>query len=457
MENLPDHIKQVRVMFADQHGICRGKTVNRQDYQSVVQKGLPLTSSLLLKDTSHKTVFQPFSGEAELGLPDLQGAADFLVMPDITTEVVLPWQPNTLWLLGDGVSKSGAPLPFCSRSLLKRHLDALGTRGFELLVGIELEFHLFQVVSSPKAISLPGKPGAPCEVLPLSKGSQYLTENQYDQMEPALEAIREALASLGVEPKSIEIEFGASQVEMSFYPMPALVAADRTMLIRNTVKQVCARQGLHATFMCKPAAPATMASGWHLHQSLVVKGEGTNAFQPRDPAELLSRVGTQYAAGLLQHAGATTLLCCPTVNSYKRFQPYAMAPLNVCWGVENRGAMLRVVTTADGRGNHVENRLGDPTANPYLYIAGQLVAGMLGLQNGYELPAAADTPYAPYAAARLPAHLGAAVGRLLADTVFKNAFGSEFLEYLCFIKEAELARFNGEVTDWEQREYFEVY
>ena len=39
----------------------------------------------------------------------------------------------------------------------------------------------------------------------------------------------------------------------------------------------------------------------------------------------------------------------------------------------------------------------------------------------------------------------------------KAAFGEKFIDYYCTIKEAEIARFNLEVSDWEHREYFDLF
>jgi glutamine synthetase len=41
--------------------------------------------------------------------------------------------------------------------------------------------------------------------------------------------------------------------------------------------------------------------------------------------------------------------------------------------------------------------------------------------------------------------------------VLRDAFGATFVDYYCRIKQAEIARFNAEVTDWEHREYFELF
>jgi len=116
--------------------------------------------------------------------------------------------------------------------------------------------------------------------------------------------VRSDLVTLGLPLRSIEVEYGPSQCEFTFQPMTGLAPADTMVLFRSAVKQVCRRHGYHATFMCRPRIPNAMGSGWHLHQSLVARASGENAFMATDDGELLSAFGRNYLAGLLQHARA---------------------------------------------------------------------------------------------------------------------------------------------------------
>ena len=113
-----------------------------------------------------------------------------------------------------------------------------------------------------------GWPSEPPEVSVLSSGYQYLTETRFDQLEPVLETIRRDVVALGLPLRSVEIELGPSQCEFTFQTEIGLAPADTMMLFRSAVKQICRRQGYHATFMCRPKLPNVMSSGWHLHQSL---------------------------------------------------------------------------------------------------------------------------------------------------------------------------------------------
>jgi glutamine synthetase len=104
----------------------------------------------------------------------------------------------------------------------------------------------------------------------------------------------------------------------------------------------------------------------------------------------------------------------------------------------------------------LENRGGEPAANPYLYFASQIYSGLDGIARKLPLPPSADTPYEAEAEL-LPRTLGEALEELRRDAVLCEGLGKIFIDYYCKIKEAEIARFNLEVSDWEQREYFDLF
>src|ERR1051325_2226433 len=178
-------------------------------------------------------------------------------------------------------------------------------------------------------------------------------------------------------------------MEITLGAMPGMAAADAMLLFRSAVKQIARRNGYHATFMCRPKLPNVMSSGWHLHQSLG-KG-GRNAFSAEH--DDLSELGKHYLAGLLAHARAACAFSTPTINGYKRYRPYSLAPDRVIWGKENRGALLRVIGAPGSSATRIENRIGEPAANPYLYFASQIYSGLDGMATRETPAAAADTPY----------------------------------------------------------------
>jgi glutamine synthetase len=146
----------------------------------------------------------------------------------------------------------------------------------------------------------------------------------------------------------------------------------------------------------------------------------------------------------------------PTINGYKRYRPYSLAPDRLVWGKENRGALMRVIGGPGNAATRIENRIGEPAANPYLYMASQIHSGMDGVASRMSLKPSADTPYEAKADL-LPRTLEEALMHLRADKVLREALGASFVDYYCRIKDAEIARFNLDVSDWEHREYFDLF
>jgi glutamine synthetase len=447
-------LKAVRFSFADQHGVLRGKTLVASEAEAALETGVTVTSTLLLKDTSHKTVFPAFTPGAGVGMPEMQGAADILMIPDPSTFRVLPWAPDTGWFLCDLQFPDRRPVPYDTRAILKSALKKLASAGFEFIAGLEVEFHVFRIRDPHLQPADAGQPGNPPEVELLTTGYQLLTEHKYDQIAPVVEILRRDLEQLQLPLRSFEIEFGPSQLEFTLAPQPGIAAADAMVLLRSAVKQIARRHGYHATFMCRPKLPNVMSSGWHLHQSLKDLKVERNAFM--SDKEDLSEVGKTYLAGLLAHARGAVALATPTINGYKRYRPYSLAPDRVIWGKENRGALLRVVGGPRDPGTRIENRIGEPAANPYLYFASQIYSGLDGIERRLPLPRSADTPYEAKADF-LPRTLEEALQHLKADKALRDGLGSGFVDYYCRIKEAEIARFNLEVSDWEHREYFDLF
>ena len=446
-------IETVRVLFTDQHGILRGKTVVASAFASVLANGMAAPSTLLLKDTSHRTVFPVWSKEGEVA-GNMRGAGDILMVPDPATFRRLPWSDCSAWVLCDLAYADGAPMPLCTRAILRDAVGRLADRGKALCVGLEVEFHVFRVTDARLDHAGATMPGAPVQTENIAQGYQFLTERHYDAMEPVMDRLRRVCQGLGLPIRSMEVEMGPSQIEFTFDPADPMTHAHNMVMLRTAVKEVCARDGLHATFMCKPKVENTAASGWHLHQSLLDVDSGANLFMPEGGA--LTPDCDAWIAGLLAHARAGCLLSTPTVNGYKRYQPHQLAPNRIAWGRDNRGAMIRALVAPGNRASRIENRVAEPAANPYLFFAGQIIAGMDGLAKGRKAPPAVEDPYDAKADA-LPESLLAAIDAFGASELYREAFGDGFVDYLCTIRRAEWDRYHLAISAWEQQEYFGIY
>jgi glutamine synthetase len=349
---------------------------------------------------------------------------------------------------------NGKPVPFSTRQLYSSVVNKLGQRGYDFVAGLEVEFHLFKLDDAHMSPEDAGQPGRPPSVSLTSHGYQYLSEQRFDQIEPVVDILRRDILALGLPLRSVEVEFGPSQCEFTFAPQKGVEPADTMVLFRSAVKQIARRHGYHATFMCRPKLPNLFASGWHLHQSLVSRASGENVFMAKD--ELLSPFAKYYLAGLLAHARASTVFTTPTINGYKRYRTFSLAPDRAIWARDNRGVMIRVLGGPGDPATRLENRIGEPAANPYLYMASQILSGLDGVDRKLDPGPSADTPYETKADL-LPKSLQEAVSALSDDPFFREALGAGFVDYYVHIKKAEIERFQAEVSDWEHREYFEMF
>ncbi|MFG2171903.1 glutamine synthetase family protein [Streptomyces niveus] len=455
-------LDMVRFSFADQHGVLRGKTLTRDAVPGALRSGVTAPSSLLLKDTSGRTVLPVFSGGDPRVSRHFAGAGDIVLVPDPTTFRVLPWAQRTGWILCDVFHPDGTRAPYCPRGMLRGRLDALAGAGYDLTVGVELEFHVFRPAAGSARVGVggPGAPGPPPEVEPVSGGSQLLHEEGLDRLDGLVGLLHRGLTGLDLPLRSLELEFGPNQMELTLDARGAARAADDALLTRAAVRQICRRNGYHATFMSRPAGAETASTGWHLHQSLRSRETGETVFAPSaaraGDGEVLSARGRHYLAGLLEHAAAATVFTTPTVNGYKRYLPLSLAPDRVVWGVDNKGAMVRVVGGPGTGGVRLENRSGEPAANPYLYVASQVISGMDGMARKLDPGPPVLDPY-DAKALRLPGSLAQALDALDADPVFARALGQDVVAWLTGIKREEFARYLGHVSDWEQREYFDLF
>jgi glutamine synthetase len=461
-------LRTVRLAVVDQHGVPRGKMLSPEAAIAAMSDGLDFSGAIYSLDTGNQVFVPAFARGGGFGIDEFTGFPDVMLVPDPSTFRVLPWADRTGWMLCDVYFANGQPMPLDGRGLLRRMLASLAEAGYDLLAGIEVEFYVVVLSGGPLLPENAGFTPPPPPVSVFERGYQYLSEVRLDGMGPVLEAVRDALDGVGLLPRSIEDEWGPGQLEFSFPPLAGMAAADAAVLFRSTVKQVCQRRGLLATFMCRPALPNFFSSGWHLHQSLLNRPDRSNAFA--SSSEPLSAVGRRYVAGLLSHTAPMAVFAAPTVNGYKRFRPYSFAPDRVTWAMENRGALVRVQGSPGDASSHVEMRLGEPAANPYLYIASNIAAGLDGIRRNLEPPPPVTAD--PYAAEAplLPTSLTEAVNALDADEFYRSVFGATLVDYLVMMKRAEIQRYRDaltaeasagpavpDVSDWEMREYFEFF
>jgi glutamine synthetase len=390
-----------------------------------------------------------FDGSAIDGYARVQ-EADMLAIPDPATFQVLPWRPNqqVARMFCDIVTPDGVPFEGDPRGVLKRNLNEASNLGYTFYVAPELEFFYFQD-TGPEPVVLDR--GGYFDLTPLDVAQEYRRKTI------------NALELLGIPVEHSHHEVAPSQHEIIVRYTDALTMADNIMTFRLAVKEVALEHGIYATFMPKPLE-AHDGSGMHLHLSLF---EGDrNAFYEPGSDNGLSKVATQFIAGLLTHAHEITAVTNQWVNSYKRLVPGFEAPIYISWARNNQSALVRVPTVKAGKSSsvRVEYRAPDAAANPYLALSVLLAAGLAGIRNGYELPpeVAANvhqmTPAERAAAGveRLPETIAEALDRMEHSELVAEALGEHVFDWFLRNKRDEWDRYQHHVSRFELETYLPI-
>jgi len=268
---------------------------------------------------------------------------------------------------------------------------------------------------------------------------------------------------MGISVEFAHHEAGPGQNEIDLRYADALTTADNIMTFRGVIKEVALEQNLYATFMPKPLADHP-GSGMHTHLSLF---EGDrNAFHEPGAALGLSTIGRKFIAGLLHHAAEITAVTNQYVNSYKRMWGGAEAPSYICWGHNNRSALVRIPMYKPGKGNstRVEYRGVDSATNPYLAYALLLAAGLKGIEEDYELPEGAEDDVWELTDAErralgiqpLPESLSRALAIMEKSELVAETLGEHVFDFVLRNKREDWAAYRAQVTPYELRRYLPV-
>ena len=208
-------IETVRMVLVDPHGILRGKTVTAEALTDAFASGIRAPSTLLLKDVAHRTVFPVWS---DSGDAPMRGAGDVLLVPVPDTFRPLPWSPHSALIHCEVAMTSGEPVAFAARHILRAACDRLSERDLRVVMGLEVEFQVYEVTDPAREHADTTMPPRPPETRALNQGYQYLTETRYGEAEALLDTLRRAARSMGMPVRSVEIEMGPSQFEFTFSP-----------------------------------------------------------------------------------------------------------------------------------------------------------------------------------------------------------------------------------------------
>ena len=425
-------IRFIRLWFTDVLGMLKSVAVAPAELESAFAEGIG------------------FDGSSIEGLTRVY-EADMIAKPDPTTFQVLPWRGErhgTARMFCDILTPDGEPSLADSRNVLKRALAKASDKGFTFYTHPEVEFYLFNQPADAEHGLVPVDQGGYFDHL--ARGSTH------DFRRAAITM----LESMGISVEFSHHEAGPGQNEIDLRYADALTTADNLMTFRTVVKEVALEQGVFASFMPKPMAEHP-GSGMHTHLSLF---EGDrNAFHEPGAQFELSKTARQFIAGLLVHAAEITAITNQYVNSYKRLWGGAEAPSYVCWGHNNRSALVRVpmYKPSKGQSTRIEVRSLDSACNPYLAYAVILGAGLKGIEEGYDLPPESEDDVWQLTDAErramgikpLPEALGSAIEQMQQSELVAEVLGEHVFEFFLRNKRQEWQDYRHDVSRFELDRY----
>ncbi|MEV5736059.1 glutamine synthetase family protein [Streptomyces sp. NPDC052292] len=396
--------------YVDTAGVTRVKAIPTARLEAAVAWGVGMSP-----------VFDTFLSDDSIVTTDVLGSpdGDLRLHPDLDRLVVLAGQPGWAWAPVDRITQEGGRHPGCGRTFLRRTVArAAAEHGLALKAAVEVEWAF-------------GRGDVPDgEFVPAVSGPAYGAVRQVELSDCTADLLA-ALAAQGVDVDQIHPEYAAGQFEVSVGALDPVAAADRSVLVRQTIRAVARRHGLRVSF-----APAVLAegvgNGGHLHLSCW--RDGVNLHAGGDGRYGMTAEAESFAAGVLAHLPALTAVTAPSPASYLRLRPSRWAGVFAAWGRETREAALRMVTGSTGhqaQESNMEVKPVDLAASPYLALGCVIAAGLDGLAAPLPLPeeiTGDPARYGPDEAAalgvrRLPVSLPEAVEEFRADAVLRVALG----------------------------------
>ncbi|EAP76715.1 glutamine synthetase family protein [Roseovarius nubinhibens] len=425
-------LDEVECIVSDLPGIARGKAVPaskfaRQDY-------FHLPDSIFYQTIT--------GGWAEAAGDEGFIERDMLLRPDMSTATAAPWTADwTLQVIHDAFDKTGAPIPYSPRNVLKRVVQLYRDQGLEPVVAPEMEFFIVARNIDPAQEIQPmmGRSGRP------AAARQSYSMTAVDEFGPVIDDIYDFAEAQGFEIDGITQEGGAGQLEINLNHGDPVALADEVFYFKRLIREAALRHGSFATFMAKPIADEP-GSAMHIHQSVLDLKTGENIFSTPEGEE--TDAFRHFLGGMQKHLPAAIAVLAPYVNSYRRYVKDHAAPINLAWARDNRTTGLRIPISGP-KARRIENRLAGMDCNPYLGIAASLACGLLGMMNKVE-PAAEFHGDAYEGDEDIPRVQGEALDLFEEATDLHEVLGREFARVYAIVKRAEYDEFLQVISPWER-------
>ncbi|MDQ6873776.1 MAG: glutamine synthetase family protein [Actinomycetota bacterium] len=411
--------------YLDAAGINRIKAIPMSRLARATEWGVgmsPVFDAFLADDSITST--------GEFGGPD----GDLRLFPDLEQIVVLAGQPGWAWAPVDRYTQDGEPHAACQRTFARTMTERAAEAGLTLQMAFEIEW----------AVGA----GDTDDFVPACTGPAYGMTRLVELSDYARD-ILVALEQEGTEVDQLHPEYAAGQFEVSVGATDPVTAADRSVLVRQTIRAITARHGLRVSFAPSVVA-GSVGNGGHVHLS--AWRDRKNAFAGGEGRYGITAEGEAFAGGILADLPALCAIGAPTVASYLRLVPSHWAGVYAAWGRENREAALRFVTGmvgSEAQAANLEVKCFDLAASPYLVVGTLIAAGLQGIQTQATLPAEVTGDPARFTGdeladqgiSRLPQSLDDATAQLAASYHLREAMGKPLADAVLAVRRGEAERF----------------
>jgi glutamine synthetase len=432
----------IAFVTTDYMSLTRGRSVDRQEYESGGATSCGWCPA--------NTAITPFDLIAD-GSP-FGSRGDLRLVPDRHARFrTTPFGAHTPLdiIMSDVVELDGSPWSCCPRAFLKQAItDFEGETGLTVTSAFEVEFSAMDV----------GWHHAPAFSLSAMRRS--------DPFGPAVMA---ALAEAGVLPEVFIPEYGRNQFEITHAPAPALAAADRSVAMREIIREIARNLGFRASFAPKTAV-AGVGNGVHIHYSFKDRDGKPATFDASQPGRV-SKIAGAFTAGVIRHLPALCALTAPSPISYLRLKPHNWSSSYTWLGERDRESTIRICPTFEAGGKdpakqfNLEYRAADGCASPHLSLGAIVRAGLEGIRAKLPAPpifdgdpeALSDGEREKLGLRRLPTSLEAAIQAFEADKTVSGWFDATFRQAYTATKRMELKLVDGMDPGTQCQRYAEIY
>ena len=436
--------KKVRLAIVDIDGVLRGKVVSLEKFFTLLEGEMGFCAVVFGWDVEDKSYDNVSVTGWHTGYPD------FKAVIDSSTYRKIPWENDLPFFLADFSQDKDHGALVCPRTLLKNIRQQAFDAGFTPQFSQEFEWFNFEATQD----TYEGKQSP--ETKPLTPGMFGYSILRSSLKSDFFNDLFDLCHQFDIPLEGLHTETGPGVYEAAIQYSDILLASDRAVLFKTSVKEIAYKHGIMATFMAKWSEDLP-GNGGHVHQSIWDIELKNNLFYDPKGEWKMSSLMRQYIAGQLACLPYILPMFAPTINSYKRLVEGAWAPTTLTWGQDNRTTALRVLSGGE-KSTRLETRVIGSDVNPYLAMAACLASGLYGIQNKLELdiPATLGNGYEDYSNGTIPTSLKEATDAMKNSPISKSLFGDAFVDHFCKTREWECREFASKVTDWERKRYFEI-